>query len=264
VIDEFCLINKNHFIMNRLKGKTAVITGGNSGIGYATAELFLKEGATVIITGRREAAVKEAVATLGKGAHGIVSDAGAMKDVRSLPDKVKAISKSVDILFANAGVGLFAPFEQTTEEVFDSNIDINFKGVFFTIQGLLPLIPEGGSIVLNSTILVHSGLGTASAYSASKGAVLSLNKTLAIELAERNIRVNSISPGPISTPIYSKMGMSEDALKEFAAGVQAKIPLKRFGEAADVAEAALFLASSQSAFMTGAELAIDGGKSMAF
>jgi NAD(P)-dependent dehydrogenase (short-subunit alcohol dehydrogenase family) len=250
--------------MNRLRGKTAVVTGGNSGIGYATAELFLREGATVIITGRRDDAVKEAVRTLGKGAHGIVSDAGVMKDVRALPDKVKTISTTVDVLFANAGVGLFAPFEQTTEEVFDENIDINFKGVYFTVQRLLPLIPQGGSIVLNSTILVHSGLETASAYSASKGAILSLNKTLAIELAPRNIRVNSISPGPISTPIYSKMGMSEDALKEFAAGVQAKIPLKRFGEASDVAQAALFLASSESAFMTGAELAVDGGKSMAF
>ncbi len=250
--------------MNRLKGKTAVITGGNSGIGYATAELFLKEGATVIITGRREAAVREAANVLGKGAYGIVSDAGSMKDVRALPDKVKTITSSIDILFANAGVGLFAPFEQTTEEVFDGNIDINFKGVFFTVQGLLPLIPAGGSIILNSTILVHSGLETASAYSASKGAVLSLNKTLAVELAARNIRVNTISPAPISTPIYSKMGMPEDVLKEFAAGVQAKIPLKRFGEAGDVAQAALFLASADSAFMTGAEMAVDGGKSMAF
>jgi NAD(P)-dependent dehydrogenase (short-subunit alcohol dehydrogenase family) len=255
---------KTHSIMNRLKGKTAVITGGNSGIGYATAELFLKEGATVIITGRREDAVKEAVRSLGNGAHGIVSDAGVMTDVKALHDKVKAISKSVDILFANAGVGLFAPFEQTTETIFDGNNDINFKGVYFTVQGLLPLIPQGGSIILNATILVHSGLETASAYSASKGAVLSLNKTLAIELAGRNIRVNCISPGPISTPIYSKMGMAEEALKEFAAGVQAKIPLKRFGEASDVAQAALFLASSESAFMTGAELAVDGGKSMAF
>lgn len=250
--------------MNRLKGKTAVITGGNSGIGYATAELFLKEGATVIVTGRREAAVREAANVLGKGAHGIVSDAGAMKDVRALPDKIKMITSSIDILFANAGVGLFAPFEQTTEEVFDGNVDINFKGVFFTVQGLLPLIPAGGSIILNSTILVHSGLETASAYSASKGAVLSLNKTLAVELAVRNIRVNTISPGPISTPIYSKMGMPENELKEFAAGVQAKIPLKRFGDAGDVAQVALFLASADSAFMTGAEIAVDGGKSMAF
>jgi NAD(P)-dependent dehydrogenase (short-subunit alcohol dehydrogenase family) len=250
--------------MSKLKGKTAVITGGNSGIGYATAELFLKEGATVIITGRREQAVKEAVKNLGIGAHGIVSDAGKMNDVRALPEKVRAVSKTVDILFANAGVGLFAPFDQTTEEIFDGNLDINFKGVYFTVQGLLPLIPEEGSIILNSTILVHSGLETTSAYSASKGAVLSLGKTLAVELANRNIRVNSISPGPIETPIYSKMGMTEDVLKEFAAGVQAKIPLKRFGGSEDVARAALYLASSDSGFVTGSEISVDGGKSKTF
>lgn len=250
--------------MNRLKGKTAVITGGNSGIGFATAELYLKEGATVIITGRREDAVKEAVKSLGSGAKGIVSDAGKMEDVRALPKKLAALTSKIDILFANAGVGLFAPFDQTTEEVFDSNVDINFKGVYFTVQGLLPLITDGGSVILNSTILVHTGLETTSAYSASKGAVLSLSKTLAVELAGRNIRVNSISPGPINTPIYSKIGMPEEALKEFAAGVQAKVPLKRFGEASDVAQAALFLASEDSGFMTGSEVSVDGGKSKTF
>jgi NAD(P)-dependent dehydrogenase (short-subunit alcohol dehydrogenase family) len=250
--------------MNRLKGKTALITGGNSGIGLATAQLFLEEGATVIITGRRTAAVKEATATLGKNAFGIVSDAGSMTDVRVLPAKVKEIASKVDIVFANAGVGLFAPFNETTEDLFDSNLNINFKGVFFTIQGLLPLIPDGGSIILNSTILVHSGLETTAAYSASKGAVLSLGKTLAVELAARNVRVNSISPGPISTPIYAKMGMSEDVLREFAAGVQAKVPMKRFGESKDVAQVALFLASDDSSFMTGSEVSVDGGKSKTF
>jgi NAD(P)-dependent dehydrogenase (short-subunit alcohol dehydrogenase family) len=250
--------------MSKLKGKTAVITGGNSGIGFATAELFVKEGARVIITGRREDAVKEAVKTLGANVHGIVSDAGKMEDVNALHKKVSAIFSSVDILFVNAGVGLFAPFDQTTEEVFDANMNINFKGVFFTVQKLLPLLKDGSSIILNSTILVHSGMATASAYSASKGAVLSLNKTLAAELAGKNIRVNSISPGPIYTPIYSKMGMPEDALQAFAASVQSKIPLQRFGQASDVANAALFLACQDSSFMTGSELTVDGGKQMAF
>jgi NAD(P)-dependent dehydrogenase (short-subunit alcohol dehydrogenase family) len=250
--------------MNRLKGKTAVITGGNSGIGLATAQLFLEHGARVIITGRRTDAVKEAVENLGKGAFGIVSDAGNMQDVKALPAKVQEISQTVDILFANAGVGLFAPFNETSEELFDSNLNVNFKGVFFTIQGLLPMIPDGGAIILNSTILVHSGLETTAAYAASKGAILSLGKTLAIELAAKNIRVNSISPGPISTPIYSKMGMSKDVLKEFAAGVQAKVPLKRFGESKDIAQVALFLASQESSFMTGAEVPVDGGKSKTF
>jgi NAD(P)-dependent dehydrogenase (short-subunit alcohol dehydrogenase family) len=250
--------------MSKLKGKTAVITGGNSGIGFATAKVFLHEGAKVIITGRNEKSVQEAVQELGKNAFGIVSDAGKMSDLNSLKQKVEQVSPVVDILFANAGVGLFAPFSQTTEEIFDSNMDINFKGAYFTIQKLLPLVADGSSIILNSTIILHSGMETTTAYAASKGAVLSFCKTLAIELAGRQIRVNSISPGPINTPIYSKMGMPEEALKEFAAGIMAKIPLKRFGESEDVANAALFLASSESSFMTGTELFVDGGKSIAF
>ena len=250
--------------MSKLKGKTAVITGGNSGIGFATAQLFLAQGATVIITGRNEKAVNEAVQSLGKGSHGIVSDTGNMNEVTALHKKIAAITPVVDILFVNAGVGIFAPFADTTEAMFDSNIDINFKGAFFTVQKLLPLIPNGSSIILNATILVHSGLETSAAYSASKAAVLTLGKTLAVELAGRNIRVNSISPGPINTPIYSKMGMPQDVLQQFAAGVQAKIPLQRFGAPEDIANAALFLASSDSSFMTGSELSVDGGKSINF
>ena len=250
--------------MKKLNGKTAVITGGNSGIGYATAELFLQEGAQVVITGRRVDAVKEAAQKLGHGATGIVSDANNMEDVKKLPELIRKQIPSIDILFANAGIALFAPFNETSEDMFDNTFGINFKAVFFTIQGLLPLIADGGSVILNSTILVHSGLETSAAYSASKGAVLSLSKTLAIELASRNIRVNSISPGPINTPIYSKMGMSENLLKEFAAGVQAKVPLKKFGEPKDIAHAALFLASPDSSFMTGSELLVDGGKSKTF
>jgi len=250
--------------MDKLNGKRAVITGGNSGIGFATAKLFLSEGATVIITGRNQQSVNAALKELGKGASGIISDAGNMSDLNILASKISSISPTVDILFANAGVALFTPFADTSENIFDANMDINFKGAFFTIQKLLHLVPDGGSIILNSTILVHSGLETSAAYSASKGAVLSLSKTLAVELASRNIRVNAISPGPISTPIYSKMGMEETALQEFAAGVQAKIPLRRFGVAEDIASAALFLASSDSTFMTGSEITVDGGKSKTF
>lgn len=250
--------------MSKLKGKVAVITGGNSGIGYATAELFLKEGAKVIITGRRHDAINEAISKLGPEASGIVSDAGKMSDVNQLKEKIARLIAGIDILFINAGVGLFAPFDQTTEQLFDDNLNINFKGAFFTVQQLLPLLKDGGSIIFNSTILVHSGLATASAYAASKGALLSLGKTLAAELAFRNVRVNTISPGPINTPIYGKMGMPESALREFAAGVQAKVPLNRFGEATDVAQAALFLASDESRFLTGSEITVDGGKQIAF
>jgi NAD(P)-dependent dehydrogenase (short-subunit alcohol dehydrogenase family) len=250
--------------MSRLKGKTAIITGGNSGIGFATAALFLAEGAKVIVTGRREKAVAEAVEQLGKNAFGITSDAGNFDDVKNLPSKVRQIAESVDIVFANAGVALFSPFKETSEELFDNTLNINFKGVFFTIQGLLPLIPDGGSIILNSTILVHSGLESTAVYSASKGAVLSLGKTLSIELASRNIRVNSISPGPIDTPIYSKLGLSDEALQQMASSTVGKVPLKKFGDAKDVAQAALFLASTESSFMTGVEVTVDGGKRNTF
>lgn len=178
--------------------------------------------------------------------------------------KYLLFSNTIDVLFTNAGVGLFAPFEQTTEKVFDDNMDINFKGAFFTIQKLLSIIPAYGSIILNATVLAHCGYETSSAYSASKAAVLSLGKTLAIEFASKNIRVNTISPGPINTPIYTKMGIPEDVLQEFAAGVQAKIPMQRFGASEDIANAALFLASADSSFMTGAEIRVDGGKSITF
>lgn len=250
--------------MQRLTGKTALITGGNSGIGFATAKLFLSEGASVIITGRNEKLVSDAVRILGQGATGLVSDVGKMRDLDSLAKKVSDITPKVDILFANAGIASFALFADTSEEMFDSQMDINFKGTFFTVQKLLPLIPDGGSVILNSTILVHCGMATSSLYSASKAGVLSLSKTLAAELADKNIRVNSISPGPIDTPIYGKLGMAAAAVEEFAGFVKAKVPLQKFGSAHDIANAALFLASSDSSFMTGSEIRVDGGKSMAF
>lgn len=250
--------------MGKLSGKTAVITGGNSGIGFSAAQLFLQEGAKVIITGRNQKAIDEALQELGEGAHGLLSDAGKMDDINALPDKITAISNKVDVLFINAGVGLFVPFEETTEAIFDASLNINFKGAYFTIQKLLPMISPGGSIILNTTVLVHNGAATASSYAGSKGAVLALGKTLAIELANRNIRVNVVSPGPIETPIYGKMGMDETALKEFTASVQAKVPLQRFGEANEVAQAALFLASADSSFITGTEITIDGGTGVNF
>jgi NAD(P)-dependent dehydrogenase (short-subunit alcohol dehydrogenase family) len=251
--------------MARLSNKTVLITGANSGIGYETAKLFLAEGSKVIITGRRESAVREAVDSLGSGVHGLVSDTGKMKDIKALPERVRSLSPVIDTLFVNAGVFQLASFPGTTEEVFDANLDINFKGAFFTIQQLLPLIPAGGSIILNSSIVSHIGLEGSAAYSAAKAAVLSLTKTLAVELAPGNIRVNCISPGPINTPIYGKAGLPEEVLQQFAAGVQAKIPLKRFGHAADIASAVLFLANNaDSGFVTGIELVVDGGKSIIF
>lgn len=248
----------------KLQGKTALVTGGNSGIGFATAKLFLEQGAKVIITGRNQQLIDEAVTQLGKNAFGILCDAGKMQDIIDLPDNILKISDTVDILFSNAGVGLFVPFEETTEEIFDANLDINFKGTFFITQKILPLIPAGGSIIFNATVLAHLGYESSSAYSASKAAVLALSRTLAIELSPREIRVNTISPGPINTPIYSKMGIPADVMQEFAAGVQALIPMNRFGASEDIANAALFLASADSSFMTGSEIRVDGGKSITF
>ncbi|MBC7935179.1 MAG: SDR family oxidoreductase [Rhizobacter sp.] len=250
--------------MKRLNGKTAVITGGNSGIGFATAKLFISEGAKVIITGRNRVTIDNAVKDLGEGAFGIFSDAGNMKDITALPEQVKKIADRVDVLFVNAGIASFAPFEQTSEDLFDSIANINIKGPFFTVQKLLPLLPAKGSVILNATILAHCGFETSTVYSASKAALISLTKTLAIELAAKQIRVNTISPGPINTPIYTKMGIPQEVLTEFAAGVQAKIPMNRFGAPEDIANAALFLASSESTFVTGAEIRVDGGKSITF
>ena len=250
--------------MEKLKGKTAVITGGNSGMGYATAKLFLSEGAKVIITGRNEKAVKEAVASLGSNAHGIVSDARKIADLNNLHKQISALTQSVDILFANAGVFLLAPFEQTSEELFDNNLDTNFKGIFLTVQKLLPLIPEGGSIVLNSSILSHIGLEGSAAYSASKAAILSLGKTMAIELASKSIRVNSVSPGAINTPINAKAGMDEATIQQFAKSVIAKNKADLAISSASPNRLSGILASSDSSYITGTELVIDGGKSVIF
>jgi NAD(P)-dependent dehydrogenase (short-subunit alcohol dehydrogenase family) len=242
--------------MNKLKGKIALITGGNSGIGYATAEAFIKEGATVIITGRNAVAVAEAAQKLGNGTRGIVSDASKMEDIKDLPTQ---ISEKIDIVFYNAGVAQFAPLSDMTEEMYDANMNINFKGAFFTIQKLIPALNDGASIIFNGTFLGHSTMAGNSAYGASKAALIHLAKTLAMELAPRKIRANTISPGAISTPIYSKLGMDDEQLSAFAAGFIPKIPMGRFGEASEIANAAVFFASDDSSYVTGSELLVDGG-----
>jgi NAD(P)-dependent dehydrogenase (short-subunit alcohol dehydrogenase family) len=258
--------------MKRLENKTALITGGNSGIGYAAAKEMLAQGAQVIITGRNQKSVGEAVTSLGNGAYGILSDAADMKDISLLADKVKAISSTLDVLFLNAGVFTVAPFELSTEEAFDNIHNVNNKGVFFIIQKMLPLIPSGGSIIINSTIGVHQTMPGISPLIAAKGAVHSLSKALANELAAKNIRVNTVSPGAINTPgamKTAKMALGKDELDEatlqtFAQTIIPGIPMKRFGESHEVAKAVLFLASDDSSYVTGADLVIDGGKSIAW
>jgi NAD(P)-dependent dehydrogenase (short-subunit alcohol dehydrogenase family) len=244
----------------KLANKTAVITGGNSGIGLATAKQFAAEGATVIITGRNEAALKNAVAEIGGAAQYIVSDASDLKSNQTVHEQLATIGvKQVDILFYNAGVAQFAPVQDTSVQVYEANLNTNFRGAFFTVQSILPLMNAGGSIIFNTTFLATGTMPGNGAYGASKAALVNLGKTLAVELAGKNIRVNSLSPGAISTPIYNKLGMNEEQLGQFAASFIPKIPLARFGEAAEIAKAAVFLASTDSSYVTGAELLVDGG-----
>lgn len=245
--------------MRQLENKTALITGGNSGIGLASAKRYLQEGAKVIITGRREEALKEAVTELGSGAEYIVADVSNLTALESLASTLSDKGIKLDIVFANAGVAQFAPFEETTEQVFDYNFDINVKGTFFTIQKLLPVINDGASIIINASIAAHKGLPGASAYGATKGALVNLAKTVSAELVSRKIRANVISPGPIETPIYAKLGMPEDALNDMATDFASRVPMQRFGGAEEIAGVATFLASSDSSYIIGEEIRVDGG-----
>jgi NAD(P)-dependent dehydrogenase (short-subunit alcohol dehydrogenase family) len=245
--------------MKKLEGKVAVITGGNSGIGYASAEEFVKQGAQVIITGRNETAIKEAVENLGNGTTGIVADQANLQDTDRLVAEVKAKTGTVDILFINAGVASMAPIEQFTEEQFDYNMDVNFKGLFFTLQKFIPILNEGASVIFLSSVNAYTGMPNTSAYAASKAAVNSLARTASSELAPKKIRVNTINPGPVKTPIFSKMGMTDDAMEQLAGVISNSVPMKRFGEAAEIAKLVTFIASDDASFITGAEYNIDGG-----
>jgi NAD(P)-dependent dehydrogenase (short-subunit alcohol dehydrogenase family) len=244
----------------KLQNKVALVTGGNSGIGLVTAQEFIAQGATVIITGRNETALQEAVAQLGSKASYLVSDAGKLDENLAIAEKVKALGHaSIDILFYNAGVAQFAPVSDMTVEMFEANTNINYRGAFFTTQNLMPMLNEGGAIIFNTTFLATGTMAGNGAYGASKSALVNLGKTLAVELASKKIRVNSLSPGAIATPIYNKLGMTEEQLGEFAASFIPKIPMARFGEANEIAKAAAFLASSEASYVTGAELLVDGG-----
>lgn len=245
--------------MSRLINKTAVITGGNSGIGFATAKEFIEQGATVIITGRNKEALEKAGKELGPKAHTILSDTGSFSDVFQLADAVKKITQRIDVLFINAGIGKFAPIESVTETHYDEQFNINIKGAYFTIQQLLPLINDGGSIILNTSINAHIGMAGSSVYSATKAALITLARTLSSELLPRRIRVNAISPGPVTTPILGKTGVPADQLDDLRSGIQSKVPLGRFGDPVEIAKVATFFASDDSSFVLGAELIADGG-----
>ncbi len=243
--------------MNNLKGKTAVITGGNSGIGYATAKEFKNQGATVIITGRSEERVMHSANELG--VKGMVADVADVKAIEHLANSVGKEYGIIAILFVNAGIFQPAPLGQISEEMFDHQMGINFKGAVFTIEKFLPFLKEGASIINLGSINAYTGMPNTAVYAASKAALNSYTRTASTELAARGIRVNSVNPGPVNTPIFSKTGMEEAQLKGFSQAMQDRIPLKRFGQPEDIAKLVAFLASDDASFITGSEYNIDGG-----
>ncbi|SHM52786.1 SDR family oxidoreductase [Chitinophaga sp. CF418] len=245
--------------MKKLQNKTALITGGNSGIGFATAKEFIQQGAKVIITGRNAAALEEAKQSLGENAFTLLSDASNMEDVFKLQQQVKTIFPSLDVLFINAGIAKLAPFETMTEAQYDETFNINVKSAYFTIQQLLPLFNDGGSIVLNTSINSHIGMANTTLYAASKGALITLARTLSTELLSRKIRVNAISPGPVRTPLYDKFGFEKEQADAVQASIIGQVPMGRFGTPEEIARIVTFFASEDSSFVIGAELIADGG-----
>lgn len=245
--------------MGRLDGKVAVITGGNSGIGLATAKLFAREGAKVVITGRDPATLEAAAQSIGAGADAIRSDMTRMSDIDALRGHVERKHGRVDIIFANAGGARPNMFEYVSEEEFDFTVLNTFKGTYFTVQKLLPLMGAGGSIILNTSTLSTQGRPYVSVYSAGKAAIRSLARSLTIELTGKGIRVNAMAPGHIDTDQARKAGVSEEMIEQTKVQVHAQIPMHRSGTVDEIARAVLFLASDDSAYVTGSELCVDGG-----
>jgi NAD(P)-dependent dehydrogenase (short-subunit alcohol dehydrogenase family) len=244
---------------NKLDGKIAVITGGNSGIGLATAKRFVSEGANVFIFGRRQNEIDAGISEIGKNVIGIQGDVSNLADLDRLFDEVKVQKGHLDILFANAGIAQFAPLEEISEEHFDKIFRINVKGLLFTVQKALPILEDGGSIILNASIGSSKGVGGSSVYSATKAAVRSFARTWTVDLRDRNIRVNAISPGPIDTPIFSSITQNEEQSELFKKNIVNAVPMKRMGSPDEVAKAVSFLASDESSYVTGIELFVDGG-----
>lgn len=243
----------------KLEGKIALVTGGSSGIGLATARQFVKEGAYVYITGRRQSELDKAVKTIGKQVTAVRADASKLVDLDQLFAQIKEEKGRLDVVFANAGGGSLAPLGSITEEHYDQTFNTNVKGVLFTVQKALPLIPDGGSIILNASIVSIKGMPAFSVYSATKAAVRSFARGWTNDLKDRKIRVNVISPGPIDTPILDGLGDSEEQRKGIKDHLTSLIPLGRMGRPEEIGKAALFLASEDSSFIAGVELFVDGG-----
>ena len=245
--------------MEKLKNKVAFISGGTSGIGLATARELIQQGARVIITGRYTQTVDETVKLLGANAYGIVCDHANMNDIAKLNKQVTKISDKIDIVFANAGYGKFAPVELVTEAMFDELFNVLAKGTFFTVQALLPLINEGGSIIFNTSIVSGYGSSNASVYSGAKAAVQSFVKTFAAELTAKKIRVNGISPGYTETDGFNKTGLAPDEIANTKKQITSILPFQRFAHAEEVAKGVSFLASDDSSYIHATEIVVDGG-----
>jgi NAD(P)-dependent dehydrogenase (short-subunit alcohol dehydrogenase family) len=245
--------------MGKLEGKIALVSGGNSGIGLATAKQFVNEGAYVFITGRREPELAAAVKEIGRNVTGVQGDVSNLADLDRLFAQISREKGKLDIVFANAGVAKYAPFGTITEEHYDSIFGINVKGLLFTVQKALPLLPDGASIILNASIVASKGLSANSVYSATKAAVRSFARTWTTDLKDRRIRVNAVSPGPIETPGLNDLVASTGAGEERLKMISNSVPLGRLGKPDEIAKAVVFLASDDSSYVTGTELFVDGG-----
>ncbi len=247
---------------DKLKNKVAVITGGTTGIGFATAKRFIDEGATVVLTGTNPNTLESARSELNGRAEVIASDASKGEDVKALFEHVVNKFGKIDVLFLNAGIARFAPWEEHSEEDFDRQFAINVKGPWLAIKHAIPALNDGASVIATTSVANQIGMPGASAYAATKAAVQQMVRTAAAELSPRGIRVNAVSPGPIDTPIYGKTGMPAEEVEQMAAGILSQVTLGRFGRSEEVANLALFLASDESSYVQGQELVVDGGMSI--
>ena len=243
----------------KLEGKVALITGGSSGIGLATAQRYLDEGAKVYITGRDGHRLEEASKELNGKAVCIQADSSNLSDIKKTADILREKEGKLDVLFVNAGIAKFAPSSDVNEDAFNETFDINVKGAFFTVQTMVPLLSKGSSVILNGTFLIFKGLAGSSVYTASKAALVSFAKTLSSELIDQEIRINVVNTGPTATPIYGKTGLPQEVVDQLGAQIANDVPLKRFGRPDEIANVATFLASDESSYMVGSQITVDGG-----